>query len=562
MQASGQRATSLAALLVRPGRSSDEGSLEFGLRLSWANGLSDVRWLVNEAQHRALRYCPLCLLESAHWHSAWNDGGRPCCTLHQIWLCEQCHVCGHALRLNRVRLVRCSCGADLREAPVNPMGAAYRACDSADDPPTQATLLWLGSWSVHGPKGKPLKKASVTGLTNRVALLEAGAEVVQGWPDAWFTALGRHRRRVDAGQVQRVNEAWPGLPTQIRRLPDPAWRDRVWVATDAFVGRSLGTSRPLVGRNPRIHRYAQTQKAAADALGIGVARLQSMLTEGGSAAENDDASVKERLGLGTTSGATEAAAAPERRTVGGRVRRVIAPPLVAALAQALNALVSVQRAAEILGCGRGRVLALIDAGVLCRVRAEVRRADVEALRNRVLGLAENGGLGVEQPRGWRSLDEIWRLLIPVSFTQEFMLAVQEGRIRVWAAPGATNLRGVFVPTPEVQAWWRSEQARGHETLSLGQAAVALGVKEQVAYALADRGLLKASATRIGRRAGRRVTLESISAFQDRYVALTTLTAPEGVHSHAALAWAQARGLKVVTGPKVDGSRQYFVERIS
>jgi hypothetical protein len=549
-----------SSLVVRPKRLTMEGALEFGLRLAWANGLPDVRWLIKAGSNRALRYCPICLLESGHWHGAWNGTGCLSCSIHHVWLQDRCHGCGFALRASRVQLLRCSCGADLREVSVHRFSSAYRACSAANQPPAEAVLLWLGSWSLHGPMGKPLKKASVTGVMERAALLEAGAEMVQGWPEAWFAVLGKHRRPIDAGKVQRVNEAWPGLVSQARRLPDAIWRDRVWAATDDFVGRSLGSSRPLVGRNPRISRRAQTQKAAADALGIGVARLQAMLAQVAGGADRRDAGGEHRLGQVQLGGGDEGGAVPERRTAGGRVRRVITPLRVADLAQSLNALVSVRRAAETLGCGRDRVLALVDGGQFRRDGEGLRRADVEALRDRVLDLAMGSGQSTGTSREWRSLDQTWRLLVPVSFTQEFLSAVYASQIRVWAPSGATNLRGVSVWTPDVLAWWQGVRANGNETLSLSDAADALGVKEQVAYELADRGWLQVATLRVGRRAGRRVTREAIAAFKDRYVALSTLTAPEGIHSHAALAWAQARGLRVVTGPRIDGTRQYFVER--
>ncbi len=159
-----------------------------------------------------------------------------------------------------------------------------------------------------------------------------------------------------------------------------------------------------------------------------------------------------------------------------------------------------------------------------------------------------------------SLDRIWKMLVPAPFTREFLEAVDAEKIRLIAPADATSWREVSASTADVKAWWLSARTRATEAVSLSEAATILGVKEQVAYELANRGLLKTITLRVGRRLSQRVPPSAIEVFNAKYEALNTLTVAEGVHSRAALSWAQLRGLKVVTGPKVDGTRQYFVER--
>lgn len=549
-------ASEWASLLVRPVRHECEGPLEHALRLAWANGLSDVRWLVDGGLPRRLRHCTTCLRESQRWRGEWNNGDSLFCAVHHAWLRERCHACGLSLRLGRVELLRCLCGADLRDAPVCQTSAAFLAITSSCDRPGDDVLMWLGSWSRFGPKGKPLKKASVAGVMERASLLEAGAEIVQTWPAAWFAAMEQHRCPVDPDQVQRVGEAWPGLPVQVRRLPDAGWRDRVWATVDEFVGRSHGTARPLVGRNPLLTRRTETQKEVAEALGIGVTRLQSMLAEVASGAACDRADRPADVGSGNSTEGKGHGAASIRRGAGGRVRRVIAPALVASLARTLTAWVSIRAAAGILGCGRARVSDLVEAGLARMERGKLPRAQVEALRDRVLGLTRGQRV---QSIEWAPMARAWQMLVPAASTGCFLAAIETGRIRVWAPSDVTNWRGVMVSVPDVRAWWKAEREKVQETLSLRQAALVLGVKEQVAYELADRGLLETTSLHVGRRAARRVSLDGILAFQSRYIALSSLTALAGVRGHAALAWARARGLRLISGPRVDGARQYFAE---
>lgn len=550
-----------ASALVRPLRNTAEGVIEYGLRLAWANGLVDARWVVaSERRSIAMRYCPQCLCESQLWRSEWLQPNQVLCQEHHAWLRIRCHACGEALRLPQTRLLRCACGADHRDAPIRPLGQAMLACLRLEQPPSAGVLTWFGAWSLHGPCGKPLKKASVTGAEERAMLLEAGAEVVMDWPKAWHDSMHRYRRPIDAGEVQRLNDAWSGLSMQVKRLPDAVWRDRIWSAIDALLAESYATSRPIVGRNPCLLQRAPTQKATAQALGVGVARLRTTLVRAASSSESGHHSVLRDMKSADESDDFSLGRTPVRHTRNGRYRHVISSIRVVALAAALSAHVSVRTAATVLGCGRGRISALVKAGFFQADSDRLLRSDIEALRDRVLATARQPGMNALSGFELVPLDRIWKMLVPASFTREFLEAVHAERIRLVASADATSWREVSASTADVNAWWLSARTQATEAISLGEAATILGVKEQVAYELANRGLLQTITLRVGRRLSQRVPPSAIDEFNAKYAALNTLTVAEGVHSRAALSWAQLRGLKVVTGPKIDGTRQYFVER--
>lgn len=547
-----------ASALVRPLRDASEGVIEYGLRLAWVNGLMDARWVVaSESRSIGMRYCPQCLCESQWWRSEWRLLNQVICQEHHGWLRSRCHACGKPLRLPQTRFLSCACGADHRDAPIRPLSQAMIACLRLDRPPSAEVLTWFGAWSLHGPRGKPLKKASVTGAEERATLLEAGAEVVMDWPKTWHDSMNRHRCPIDAGKVQRLNDAWSGLSIQIKRLPDAVWRDRIWSAIDTLVAESRTTSRPIVGRNPCLLQRAPTQKATAQALGVGVVRLRTTLVRATSSGQlsalctlkaSDE---HDEVALGRT---------PVRHTLHGRYRHVISPVRVKALAAALSAHVSVRTAAVVLGCGRSRISALVNAGVFQVDRDRLLRSDIEALRDRVLAKARPPGMNALSGFELESLDRIWRMLVPAPFTREFLEAVDAEKIRLSAPADATGWREVSASTADVNAWWLFARTRASEAVSLSEAANILGVKEQVAYELANRGLLQTITLRVGRRLSQRVPPSAIDEFNAKYAALNTLAVAERVHSRAALGWAQLRGLKVVTGPKIDGTRQYFVER--
>ncbi len=73
-------------------------------------------------------YCPICLLEHRYWRKVWTLRPFSVCPQHNIYLVEDCTVCGARLDPCRGKLDQCACGAQLTQAK----------CKQADP----ATLLW------------------------------------------------------------------------------------------------------------------------------------------------------------------------------------------------------------------------------------------------------------------------------------------------------------------------------------------------------------------------------------------------------------------------------------
>jgi hypothetical protein len=91
-------------------------------------------------------------------------------------------------------------------------------------------------------------------------------------------------------------------------------------------------------------------------------------------------------------------------------------------------------------------------------------------------------------------------------------------------------------------------------MTIDQAAQRLGLKQQVAYDLAQRGLL---ATVKEQSKGRRVEPEELEVFRSTYISLAELSR----HLQHGPKWVlQNIRAFPVTGPSVDGCRQYFFRR--
>jgi hypothetical protein len=55
-----------------------------------------------------------------------------------------------------------------------------------------------------------------------------------------------------------------------------------------------------------------------------------------------------------------------------------------------------------------------------------------------------------------------------------------------------------------------------------------------------------------------VAQEALREFEQQYEPLVRAAVKAGVDHRHGFAWAQASGAQLVTGPRIDGGRQYFV----
>ena len=103
-------------------------------------------------------------------------------------------------------------------------------------------------------------------------------------------------------------------------------------------------------------------------------------------------------------------------------------------------------------------------------------------------------------------------------------------------------------------WLRSMRRSSCEGMSVDDAAKALGVKQEVGYALVRAGLLRSSRDDAG---SRRVRAADVEAFRRAYVSLRDLARDAGTSPRSALSLLDVRP---VAGPGVDANRQYFFRR--
>lgn len=526
----------LSRMLVRPRPAEGESRWGFWLRLADENGLRRPRWLLEGDQRcptGIARVCPDCLGEpTAVWRDDWLGPEAYWCGQHQVWLIDECPSCRQRLRWNRVRFHECWCGFDLREAGTSKVAPSIVSTVSSETARLN-DLRVFGAFAMHGPSGKPGKKADRSTLQEARAQLEAGIEVVSKWPQSFFDVLDQHRVPVAAdGTAQLLREAFPGITEMCGLVVDEGWRAKLSSAIDAYCATSLSGVAPIIGRNAVLTEGPKTLKEISEQLGRRVETIAQVL---------DGAAVP----IGSV-----------RVSAQGRRRRVVGEADMSRLASVLGEPVAMKNAARLLALPVSRVQALVSAGVLNAsggqlIRSEIAKLTAWPLRHKI------AGPGAEVPM--LSLRKALRDWIDVEDTAALLRSVLAGELPVEKAERSA-VGEWRISVAATRAWAARQRSQPSAIVSLSQAAERLGLKHDVVRGLVRAGLLQAVQASPEHRSSWRISAADLTEFGARYVPLSVLADGAGIRRRDGFDWAQKQGLKVICGPRVDGSRQYFVDR--
>lgn len=524
-------ASVLAGLPVRPARRPDEPRSGHWLRVADANGLREPTWLLVGPEKRALavvRICPRCLSRPAPlWHAAWLDREHPYCANHGIWLVDQCDQCGKLLRWSRVRYLCCRCGKDLRDIPTISMNRDEKKALVVDGTPLHV-LLWLGSLAIHGLTAKPLKKASRCAQAGVVELAREGARTACDWPIAFLRTLDS--LRLDGPGDDRLlllNDALSGLTRRIRRLRRRDWQTRVSQALGIYAQASDRTDTPVVGRNLPSARQA-TAHSVAQQLGIRVERLLAALD--------------------VVTG-TEVAT---RRTATGRLRRLFSEEAIAQVRGKIQDEISIKQASRMLGLTIARVRGLVSSGRLKQGGLRLSRREVEQLISAIQSRARAG----TPPADAIELAWAWQYIIPRDQTDLFFASLLAGDLTLHRRAGTPHLPHLLVSKNEVHDWRDIPRA----WFTIPELAERLHLKQQVVYHLVRVGLIPSDKVLIASRPTQIVAADAVYEFERSFETLSQRVSREGIDPRQGLRFATATDIELISGPRIDGGRQYFVHR--
>lgn len=371
------------------------------------------------------------------------------------------------------------------------------------------------------------------------AVLDAGYQAARDWPSTFHALLMRLRDQAEqrGGRFGVRKEFGPLMDWAVTLDPDRPLGDLVWHELRAFAlaHSDLPTRSPRLARDQDDMTGALTLAAAAHRLGRSITRVREVLF---------------RHGL--------LAASPGRGSP-APVKRAGIDAILADLSDLRDKRALTQE----LGCGRKILDAIIAA---------------DALRPAVGPAAELGG-----SRCWRASDAVALVATlehapvlgkeaGVPFAKALLALRQHAFAPAEAAhalisgalvpigvdPTAAGLARIRFPTSGLaRLIEKGPPTRTEPTdLTIPEAATALGLKEQVAYGLCSAGIIRT----VQRTRQRRVQTAEIIRFQQEFVVPSKLEAGSGGRRGWIAATLLDAGAIPVSGPRLDGKRQYVFRR--
>lgn len=501
---------------------------------------------VNDYNHHFIRWCPRCLKDAPNLRNSWGLKLQCVCTEHRLLLADQCPHCGARQRIERNNLCRCLCGASLD------------GCDQIAAPPN---LCQLNEKLAGGLAAKPPFPALAASEWHRLVRF-LGQFTTESQPERPGQISGLHHLEVASGIVRNTADLlaeWPNnfnvllAAIQGQESPTPSLR------------RSFGRLYRVLYRDLRAPEFQFLRDAFETYLHE---HWWGFVCKRNRLFNSDTIANHPRLTVGTAAREAGTSPAVVRHLVqaelipgiegalpsGRRVRSIHQGDIqrIAALAEGA---MSLTEAAELLALPERRIREMVAGELLTPLvsRRAMKAAAWLFSREQLSKLSQLAAFdhGSEKLVSFTQILKSWRLR-----KGEFVALVRallSGDLPNLAASTAP-IGKVFLEIVQVRAWLKAHRLAGDDWLSVDQAAQALGVKQQVAYGLVARGLLKISPRSSNARA---VSAGDIRLFKESYVSLAEL-ARQRRHSPK---WV-LREIRAnpVCGPSVDGTRQYFFRR--
>jgi hypothetical protein len=533
-------------------------------RINLFNGRPINRLAINIDRPRV---CPACLTDSPHLRMAWELAPTAICPSHGTVLLDACPTCGKAISWNRSHVCQCHhCGTDFRKAvppQADSRGAGLSAlllaaAGLAEAPaeghgfPTELrtlsladlvqALLLLGAAASGLPFAGGHWSCTKLSTGEMAKLLKDAAEALGDWPNGLHTLLEKLNGKMPPGHT--------GLQWSFGRFYTGLFRDLQGTnlgflrkEVEAFASQKW-TGGSLTGRNRRFSEMGR--HSTRFACRSEAARKLHVRPE----------TIDELLNAGLLRG--------ERRQAGSRSITLIDRE---SLKHGLDGLLELEDVCRLLGLSRGPVKDLAAAGHLRRVilgkgerrRPYYLREEAEELMASLMGDAPERDdnlpyIALAGAVRWLSFHGLG--------VADLVSEVLAGGLSVKARrPAKRGLTACLFEEGDILALIHRHRVARGDALTIPEAADRLRIKQQVAYQLVRVGLWPVTRAWENGRPLHLVPAEALAKFNRDYVAAAKLADLVGTSARHLVDELASQGIKPVTGPSIDDSRQYFFERM-
>lgn len=510
---------------------------------------------------RLSRFCPACVRENDLWRVDWELRFADACSIHGLWLIDHCD-CGVALDWHRRSMLTCPHGHLLREArsaqcPRALCSLSGQIASRALKQPGrdrsgefgnfdlgqyQQLVLLLGSFGVPDPHAPARRMNRINVLSASWPISCTAAEIVAGWPAAFEHVL---RSRQDAARGSTREGQLEGT---FGKLYSKLYRGRPNVFGELRrVFESFVTSNWTGGLGRRNRRLAP--KTVREALWRPVG---SMARRCPSSARTSVLSKSEGVLI------------VRRRTAGGRTYCVVKADWNSADAERK---LSLSETAKYLGLSETRARAAALAQILPARRTGGFNSPWQISLKHLAAILQKGArvpVLPEVPPQAVALGhalKFWRLSDAVALA--VLRAVIGGQMAVVGRISQRRgLAGWLVSSSDIRRLQLAAFVdQGSEHIALPAAARMLGIKDEVMYLLARRGVVDVHYCSFGaKRACGAVTPGALEKFNQRFILGRDLAAQACISPRALIKELDRYLVSPISGPGVDGGRQAVFKR--
>lgn len=508
--------------------------------------------------HRRRKWCPYCIQEGAWFRPIWRLKVATVCTTHRVGLLQVCKNCNRDPEVESILRGTCSCSARFGHATVPANQEEISIGSALEKSLVQSATLDLGEAAIEltaaqlvrmicyigqfikGPDlSRPGKIRELEDLRVASDLVGGTASLLSDWPAAFWRCLDRFVRAApEDASVRRV--FGPLYHVIYQDLRDPAFQ----FLRDAFElfllehwrGELCGRHRLFNQERIKGHRHQGLTRVARGA-GVSSTRLRRLVHQDRFPASQFNPTSKRQF------------VTIEKDAI----ERLIPNP---------DDYLDLRGVARLFGLKRTRLRQLVAHGIILADakpdfgignRWHFRRSEIKAF------LAEFRQSAISDLPG----DEVVTLAHVLQFWRlkatelgELMRALKCSEVK-FSMPQKCRLSDINFNEQELRAWLTRIRASTVAWVSVSKASEFLGLKEQVVYELVAKNLLVPDVVSTRGRVLRRISLPSLQRFQETFVSLAELAKIYQTSSSALLKRIDALP---VTGPKIDGGRQYFYKR--
>ncbi|TNE65431.1 MAG: hypothetical protein EP335_05805 [Alphaproteobacteria bacterium] len=517
------------------------------------------------------KVCPACLGQKPFRRAIWDLSVVACCPTHGNRLLDRCPGCARDLAWSSARVASCGyCGLDLStvvaaEADAKAVAlttyvlcqlgqgnghrpAGFSVLDDLTPNDLCRLIIFLGLYSVQDASGYGARACAHLSVRAAYDMIAQAARVLDEWPTNFFALLELIRTRAPAGAgttglAHDLGSFYEALGKDFRgRAFDFLWAALQDYANTRWDGGLVSRRNSRLKLAPVESRKYMDRQEAAKVLRCAPTMIDRMIEEG------------HLKGHVLATGARKLSLV-ERRSV---IRR---------LDEEANT-ITPYRAGILLGLSEVPFRAIVERGLLNplpdvpinRSRTMLLdRMEVEAFIKRVVGDAPQYVGGEEDLVGFPIAV---RMLTTVGLgIADLLEMVVRDQINVKACDTReVGVRQCCFAFADMEKILERNAMAPEDVLSLPEAAAELCLKQEVLYGLVKRGLLQTRETKIGVRFMRTIARDEVERFRTCYVSAAECAKARGKSPKALVENLRNEGLQPVTGPNVDGGRQYFFER--